>query len=375
MKIHGEWYRLKGCGDMTKGFHLEFIDNKNFPQAKEIRGCAFEHTTYRELYISDYVNKLLKPLGLECANKPLGWWTYHLPDAPFPQVNRCCILMKTLGNKRLGDNVLLGLEKLLPYVVNLSNLDSVLNYFPKERFDKESPQDGCPIFSTSLVSLTGEFGVEMDFHNFGFAEMIPDFKCFKEANPKWEKLWSNSCEILRKYYSSNSKQSLMSHIYWRLGRETGVICRCFLLHNFSWGTYEDILGFHCNSHVNNLVLLPQNKNVPGSALLAPLDFDMAYTENSFSREKNKWDEWMYLEKSGMKLILAGDTDANTGVRTPVLLSPQHTIIKYALRDTMVLAFNEAMDGKEDRHPPIPNLDDYIYSLIKLALILTENETA
>jgi len=375
VKINGEWYRLKGCGDKTRGFPLDVVENNKVPKGtKEIRGCAFEHTTYRELHISDYVNHLLKSLGLECANKPIGWWDYHIPDSPFPHIKRCCILMKTLGNKRLGDNVLLGLEKLLPHTVGLSNLDSILNHFPKERFDKDSH-----VFPTSVVSLTGEFGGEVDFHDFQFSEMVPsDFSNLfipTTVNPKWASLWSNCSVVLTKYFISNPKQSIMSHLYWRFGREIGVICRCFSLHHFSWGSYVDLLGFHCNSHINNLVLLPQNKIRPGSPLLAPLDFDMAYTENTFSREKNDWDEWMYLEKSGMKLILAGDTETNSGVKTNVQLSPQHTLIKYALRDTMMVAFNEAFEGKEDRHPPIPELDDNIYSLLNLALILTENETA
>jgi len=371
MKIHGEWYRLKGCGDLTLGFPLEFLKNS---QIQEIRGCTFEHTTSRELFISAYVNDILKPIGLECANKPIGWWNYSTPDKPFPQVKRCCILMKTLGNKRLGDNVLLGLERLLPFIMSLSNFDSILKYFRKERFDTEVT-DGCPIFPTSVVSLTGDFGGEIDFHDFGFIEMVPDMSHYKDVNSKWASLWRNCSEIIRKYYSSNPKQSLLSHIYWRLGRETGVICRCFSLHKFSWGTYEDLLGFHCNSHINNLVLLPQKKSAPGSPLLSPLDFDMAYTENSFSRDKKQWDEWMYLEYSGMKLILAGDTETNTGVQSNIQLTPQLTLIKYALRDTMMVAFNEAINNKEDRHPPIPNLDDSIYSILKLALILTENETA
>ena len=57
-------------------------------------------------------------------------------------------------------------------------------------------------------------------------------------------------------------QSLLFHCYWRLGREVGLICKVFKEAGLSWGTYVDMLGTHCNSHINNLVLIPPDQKVP-----------------------------------------------------------------------------------------------------------------
>ncbi len=50
---------------------------------------------------------------------------------------------------------------------------------------------------------------------------------------------------------------MVGYLYWRLGRETGVIQRLLRSNDISWGTYVDALGTHCNAHPNNFVLLPE----------------------------------------------------------------------------------------------------------------------
>lgn len=86
------------------------------------------------------------------------------------------------------------------------------------------------------------------------------------------------------------QSSTLAELYWRLGWEAGRILAiihkvdnflfgCIFLtrlqERISWGTYPDKLGIHCNAHPNNLVLLDK-----GDYFLAPLDFDMAFTEQS-----------------------------------------------------------------------------------------------
>jgi len=183
------------------------------------------------------------------------------------------------------------------------------------------------------------------------------------------------CGVLKKKIPLEDKTagSVLAHIYWRLGHECGTICRIFSESKFSWGTYEDPLGFHCNSHINNLILLPQGK--PGSPLLAPLDFDMAFTQKTFSRDSKTWEEWMTLEKNGMKLVLAGDEEINSGVTATVQFGKEFSLLRCALRDTMMVAYNQALAGEPDTHPPILELDDAVHALLKLALIITENELA
>jgi len=317
---------------------------------------------------------MLSPHGFQCANKSIGWWRYDLPNMEKPLVARYCSVAKTLGNRRLGDNVLTGLERLLPYLVDLGNISELYGKFPEERCDSET--SSWAVFPTSLVSLTCCFGGELDFHDFPFQEIVPiDFRYYDR---KWTHIWKECIVILEKYYGANpaKKQSLLAHIYWRFGYEVGTICRIFKLAEFSWGTYSDVLGHHCNSHVNNLVLLPFSASNPTSPLLAPLDFDMAFTKSSFSRDSVTWSGWMTMEENGMKMVLGGDTQLSTGVTAVVgQLSQGHSLVRDALRDTMVCAFNHALNGQANPHPTIPAIGPEIHSLLKLALIVTERETA
>lgn len=46
------------------------------------------------------------------------------------------MLSETLGNKRLGDNVITGLERLLPYLAKVEN-GVLLKAFPESRLDSD----------------------------------------------------------------------------------------------------------------------------------------------------------------------------------------------------------------------------------------------
>eukprot|EP01124_Arcella_intermedia_P019666 TRINITY_DN26992_c0_g1_i1.p1 TRINITY_DN26992_c0_g1~~TRINITY_DN26992_c0_g1_i1.p1 ORF type:complete len:518 (-),score=95.10 TRINITY_DN26992_c0_g1_i1:63-1424(-) len=368
------WYRLKGCGNIYDGFPLAPVENDKFPSAKQIRGCAFLHTTTRELFITDAVEKLLLETPYKAANKPLGWWEYSFKEqVTFPKIERCCIVMETYGNRRLGDNLLLGLERLIPALLDGRFCEGLRARFPAERLIEEEEEDS-PVHTTAMVSLTGGFGGEQDFHDFEMWERVPEGDAGLPMDPKWEPLWRGALETLSKYVQAEGKKRcLLSHLYWRLGRECGAICRTLWKNDLSWGTYEDILGFHCNAHVNNLVVLP--KGPPGSALLSPLDFDMAFFKSTFSLPGSLWEDWKILELNGMKMVLAGDPETSTGVLNAAVLDRQGNLFRYALRDTMMVAFNEAVEEKPDRHPPILEIEDYLRALIDLALIVTEKETA
>jgi len=212
LKINGEWYRLKGCGDLYKGFPFAPVLDNEFPGSEQIRGCAFEHTTSRELYISSIVEKMLKPVGFESANKPVGWWEYNLPNTIKPKIKRCCIVAKTLGNKRLGDNVLLGLEKLIPSIIDPQH-DALLSKFPADRLDIGNEE--CPVFPTSIVSLTGAFGGEQDFHDFKLQEKVPQKSGpkYDMIDQKWHATWDECCQILKKILPLQEKSRISYHTY------------------------------------------------------------------------------------------------------------------------------------------------------------------
>ena len=69
-----KWYRLKGCSNDTDGFLIQSLGNSNTKFT--IRGCAFLHTTYRELFMTQYISELFIPHKIECANRSIGWFEY-----------------------------------------------------------------------------------------------------------------------------------------------------------------------------------------------------------------------------------------------------------------------------------------------------------
>jgi len=164
-------YRLKGCGDLYSGFPIKSLESKDFPEGKEIRGCMFKHTCLRELYMSALIESKMKECGIEVANHPvgekwrfffvilvyllLGWWEYeNLKDSVgLEKVKRCCAIYKTEGEKRLGDHVVVGLERLLPQLYPNFSSSKLMNLFGEERKDEDSE---CGIFPTSMVVLIGD---------------------------------------------------------------------------------------------------------------------------------------------------------------------------------------------------------------------------
>jgi len=113
-----------------------------------------------------------------------------------------------------------------------------------------------------------------------------------------------------------------------------------------------------------------------------LDFDMAFTRQTFNkitsngqRDDAMYDEWLKMEQNALKTALAGDENLNSGASGVVHLDENMTILKWALRDTMVTGFLSAFDQKEDIHPMDSKMNIAIHALLKLALILTEKQIA
>jgi hypothetical protein len=62
IKVDGnEYYRVKGCGNLTQGFNLQNMVYP--PEQKEIRGVQFENTAFRELYFCKRIKEILEPHG------------------------------------------------------------------------------------------------------------------------------------------------------------------------------------------------------------------------------------------------------------------------------------------------------------------------
>ena len=72
--------------------------------AVEVRGCGFGSSVYREAYFQEKINRLLSQHKLAGANEPLGAWEYA--DSTYKGVKICCGVFKTVGDLRLGTNLL-----------------------------------------------------------------------------------------------------------------------------------------------------------------------------------------------------------------------------------------------------------------------------
>ena len=86
-------------------------------------------------------------------------------------------------------------------------------------------------------------------------ELVENPPAFPEkiVDEKYRELWESCGKMI-------SGKSLLGLVYWKLGREVGIVQRVMKENHISWGTYDDLLGVHCNGHTNNLVLLQNNVN-------------------------------------------------------------------------------------------------------------------
>lgn len=87
---------------------------------------------------------------------------------------------------------------------------------------------------------------------------------------------------------------------------------------------------------------------------------------------------MTLEVNGLKGALAGDPDISTGVTASKPLSTRLTVVKWALRDTLMAAFSSAFAAKNpqaDAHPYDPALHEAGHCLCRLALMTTAEHVA
>lgn len=111
-------------------------------------------------------------------------------------------------------------------------------------------------------------------------------------------------------------------------------------------------------------------------LLAPVDFDMAFSKDEFALELDQFEEWMVLERNALLVALAGDQLLNSGARGFAEFQDKKWMnLKWGLRDTMVQAYVSGLNGKKDTCPVNVILEDCITLLIELALLVTSSKIA
>ena len=401
--MRSKWYRLKGCGNNTDGFLIEPVANSKGKLT--IRGCAFLHTTYRELYMTKMISDILTPHQIVCANIPIGWFEYgsanehsdnesHL-DLPivvdralhrWPEIVRVCIVMETLANKRLSDHVLHGIEQLFDSIISDHNLHpidlpSLLTSFPSHRLTQS--EQNCdqliplPTWSVSLDSNLGPLASHQSAWLSASAHISN--KVPPHIDPRWKALWQVNVEMINQYLQTNTLSHLLCLLYRRIGFECGSILGLMHHHRISWGTYTDALGTHCNAHLNNMVIkLPSDILHSHNFFLAPLDFDMSFTEASCLQS---FDELISMELLGFRMALGGDADVNSGM-TALADMPdiQSTSARWFLRDMLLnsfdITYNEVVRTGSIKSSHVFSDEQMrsMYSLIRLALIQTMNES-
>mmetsp|Transcript_14522 Transcript_14522/g.19071 ORF Transcript_14522/g.19071 Transcript_14522/m.19071 type:complete len:541 (-) Transcript_14522:1239-2861(-) len=397
-------FRLKGCGNLDQGFLLE---EKGDHGELSLRGCMFEQTVQRELYMTQRVGRAIVDTGIrhiQCANTSLGLSQYtdkeclgfeiQYPGLPTPY----CGIFETVGDRRLGDHLLAGIEAMLP----LLYADS--HHQVSEAWVKQATARIEKIRGNLWDTATrAECGMEaFDLTLIGFREQpisLKDFSCLSLGIPKeyrnlWESTYEELCDVLTKLSETMECPNVVLWLARAIGEECGLVCHAMKRHGISWGTYPDATGIHCNSHANNMVVRACRQQ--GDSFLCPLDFDMAYHISEFlptivqsQRQKvfpSKFEDIVSWEQSmGMRTSLAGSDFTSTGV-TNIDSNSYYknegeneikqkflSIFSIAFRDTMVRAFDDTLrDGvvhinRKEYESSVAVAADLI---IKLALICT-----
>jgi hypothetical protein len=370
----GKWYRLKGCGNNYDEFPFHNVDHfEQYKHCMNIRGCSFEVTCFRELYYANKVNEILIKNGIPTGNVPVGWFEYNRENDKIKSVKRLCAIFETPGDKRLNDHAISGLEVLLEHAVFDSN--SLLQAVPKERLNPENSDKIDSSWWYMILQGATMDSIYADIYHFPVT--IRSLDKPDSLPEKYHHIWDECNSIIQNYLQNNnnvnSTGSLFSYLYWRFGREAGAVQRLLTEHQISWGTYKDLLGDHCNAHPNNLVVLPEGTS--NTHFLAPVDFDMAFDKDEFTREESLFTEWIQSEPQALAMEIAGAGN-NSGVKAMHEYSDEKLDnLRWALRDTMLNGFYSAFQGEKDEHPVLPETHHAANALLKLALLVTDQNIA
>jgi len=388
VRSRGRWWRLKGCGNRDQGFPIEV---KGEQGELNVRGCCFEHTSETELRMTALALGALDECGLDCANKPAGSYLYEPePHWPLPKITRYCAVFETFGNMRLGDHLLAGILLLLPHLVPVppDTFAALRRALVEGRGADETEEPWATEMVVSCSMSTSDVAAQLVASGSVLGEEAPPMAEMwqgpigslpADLAPIWDTERVRLAERLASAKVAACEPSLLLWLCWRLGWECGATLRALHGAGIAWGTYPDAMGIHCNAHVNNLIVKPPGVGHPNT-FLAALDFDMAFTRESFVPEAaashagvglDRFEGVLEFEATmGMQTVLAGSDFTSTGVINVAAVPESHAHVEMALRDTLVTAYAAARAGSEDAHPPHALMYDAAYSLVKLALCLT-----
>ena len=440
----GIFYRLKGCGNEEFGFNL--TKSNNYFKQFNTRGSQYECTCFRELYFTEQIQNILKKLNFPCANVSVGFWKYDtklniLPnekikneDIPnlenaIPEIDKYCSIFRTIGERRLRTHLLCGIDIILENigklciskgVLNKEYLNEIKKIFPESRLpDKIETYKTISFFNNPSNLKFDEWCKTTVYTKKHYDSIISCIKLKKEIKEnKYIKIFLENSEkydeiyplitdglsekykkLIRKILDKliqeqkNGKKFFESliDIYARIGYETSKIKKCLQEAHINWGTYIDReIDFHCNSHANNFVILPQGND----SLLAPLDFDLAFSKEkmiilsknttSFGQHDDSfWDNYINSEFINLSQNLCGAPDYNhesekKRFRQDTFEAEIRNLIKYLLCDCLLENYMKGFDNiNSDDVINSTKLkeDSFFHNIIKLALILTLNDVA
>jgi len=362
VKHSEELIRLKGCGNATEGFNLERMA---YPvEGLEIRGCCFEYTVVRELYMTHKINELIQTQGYCTGNYPVGYWKYE--DSEY-DIEKFCGIFQTLGEKRLGTHLLGGLDRVLSILQQSLDTQKLSEMFPNERKTPEGiketyklikhngPMDHQNIHDWTSQGIYHDNELFLNILNTDFANIVTNEKLPSELE---QTELSSVTDLLR----------LLASMTWEIGKEVGEVKRILQDKNISWGYFFDHNPFepHCNSHPNNFLVLENQ-----SKLLAPIDFDMAFnfeefidTVNTGENDFGLFQNWVNCERVNLELALAGQENmANFSyefeLKSPLIL---------AFKDLLVLGFRFGFENFTDS---VTGLN----SAVNLCLVYSQDKTS
>ena len=386
----GKRYRLKGCGNLEQGF---VVESMAFPEdGRELRGCCFDQTLARELFMSHLISETLRPYGIEVGNRPIGYWKYESDPSQtvkfeLPLIEKYCGVYETLGEKRLGSHLLSGLSTIAAKLSNSFDLNGIKQLFPPARLvdgqivhpkrllSTSGPLDNGPFlpeFTQAGVYAKNELLLDLLTKEWNSTIACPDFPLswLPETHPD--------------HHSSLSTEALTSSLCllaYQVGREAGEVKRRLQDAEISWGYFIDHNPFepHCNAHQNNFIILTAGHE----RITAPVDFDMAFTFKGFMNNLDEelkgvhdytlFQSFVNSERGALEEALVGvENMANFQYKDG---EREETAVEIAFLDLILLGYREGFDLRPCSHPvPVKGNSD-LWRTIELCLACTQDYIA
>jgi hypothetical protein len=390
VECEGKRYRLKGCGNLEQGF---VVENMAFPEGgRELRGCCFDQTLARELYMSHLISEVLQPYGLEVGNRPIGYWKYESDPSEtvqfeLPLIEKYCGIYETMGEKRLGSHLLSGLSMIVEQLSHNFDLNAVKQFFPSTRLIDGQVVHPRRLLATSGPLDDGPFLAEFTragvyANNDRLLDLLTKDWQTAITSPGFPLAWLP--EAHPDHLSSLSTEELTATlclIAYQVGREAGEVKRHLQDAEISWGYFIDHNPFepHCNAHQNNFIIL----NTGHEHITAPVDFDMAFTFRGFMNNLDEelkgvhdytlFQSFVNSERGALEEALVGvENMANFQYKEG---NREETALDIAFLDLILLGYREGFDLRPASHSVAVKGNKELWRTVELCLACTQDYTA